>query len=362
MLPKGSKIGILGGGQLAQMLASAARGLDYECYIYTDNKDSCCTGVVESTLGSFHNVEKLRKFIDSVDVVTYETENLDLYKLDRYDKIKPSIVALGHTQNRAYENALLYSMGIKKAEHTGVICMSNITKTLNEFGFPLIIKSCRGGYDGKNQWLCRSPEDVDKFIETDGYGVFDKIHPFQFIAERVLDFKQEISAIAVRDEHGNFGFYDTVATFHENGILRRAEIPADISPVVDIQAKDIVERIANRLQYVGVLCVEFFLMENDDLYVNEIAPRVHNSGHWTVEASRTSQFENHIRAICGMELGDTWTTSKAELINLLTLDDLGEKLDMGYLNSKDYIVTLYGKKAPKKGVRKLGHITKLIRD
>jgi 5-(carboxyamino)imidazole ribonucleotide synthase len=353
-LPPGSTIGILGGGQLGRMLSLAAARLGLKCHIYSDEPHAPPASEVASltTIGSFDDEAKLAAFAASVDVVTCEFENVPARALEiaaREKPVFPSAKSFAVAQDRLVEKDFLRGLGIPVAPYARVDDEASLRAALEHVKSPAILKTRRFGYDGKGQALIRdNAEAAAAFAELRGAAA---------VLEGVVAFEREISVIAVRAENGDIKFYDPVENVHQNGILATSRVPAAIDASRAYDATDIAGRIADALGHVGVLCVEMFerLGPTPLLLVNEIAPRVHNSGHWTIDACLVSQFENHVRAIAGWPLGTTERHSDAIMTNLIG-DDAGNWLALA--GEDGTALHLYGKKEARAG-RKMGHFTRL---
>jgi 5-(carboxyamino)imidazole ribonucleotide synthase len=352
----GSTIGILGGGQLGRMLAQAAARLGFKTHIYSDDPDSPAFEVTSrATHGGYNDLPHLETFARQVDVVTYEFENVPVEAarhIDRLVPVRPGAKALEVAQDRLVEKQFVAALGIAVAPFAEVSHRRELVLALSRFATPSILKTRRLGYDGKGQ-IGLAP-DADAAAALSGLG-----HRAAIIEQR-LDFTFETSVLVVRGLDGAVVFYDCPVNTHEQGILRRSVVPAHLPAQAVSAAQDIAGRIAAALEYVGVLAVELFYMGKDAspaLIVNELAPRVHNSGHWTLDACACSQFENHIRAVAGWPLGPTRRHSNAEMINLI-----GSEVENWEALADDPSVCLhlYGKREARAG-RKMGHVTRLAR-
>ncbi len=349
-LAPGSTIGIIGGGQLGRMLAIAAAQLGYRCHIYDPHEAPCAALVAASfTRGSFDDAEAIARFAAACDVVTYEFENLPTAPLDALgDKLRPATRSLKVTQDRATEKRFLDSAGVRIAPWAEVDDEAALAAAIATLGVPLLLKTRRFGYDGKGQSWVRAPADSDS--------AWQAIGSRPAVAEKGMQFADEFSVIVARAEVGDVAAWPVSRNVHRDGILRRSEIPpgAAIDAQID-EAVGIAHTLAARLGHVGVLTVEFFACA-DGPVVNEIAPRVHNSGHWTIEGSVTSQFEQHIRAICGLPLGDTRLVGRAVSMDNLIGDDVAQ---WGALIAEPGAhVHLYNKGEARPG-RKMGHVTRV---
>ena len=368
-LPVGSTIGILGGGQLGRMLSLAAARLGFKTHIYSDDPDSPAFEVTSrATHGGYHDLPHLETFAHQVDVVTYEFENVPVEAarhIARLVPVRPGARALEVAQDRLVEKQFLTGLGIAVAPFAEVSHRRDLMTALQRFAAPSILKTRRLGYDGKGQVSLAPDADAAAAVAMLGHRAA--------ILEQRLDFVFETSVLVVRGLDGALSFYDCPVNSHAGGILRRSAVPSALPPQSVAAAQHIAGRIAVALDYVGVLAVELFYMgpahmgpahmepgspisgSTTPLVVNELAPRVHNSGHWTLDACGCSQFENHIRAVAGWPLGSTRRHSNAEMLNLI-----GDEVeDWGRLAAQpDVCLHLYGKREARAG-RKMGHVTKL---
>ncbi len=354
-LEPGATIGILGGGQLGRMLAMAAARLGFRCHIYSDKIEAPATDVASTeTHASFDDEGALELFAHSVDVATYEFENVpadSLSVIGRITPVAPPIDALGVAQDRLREKELARSLGIGTAPFAPVDSEEDLRNALAEIGCPALLKTRQLGYDGKGQ--------VKIGALSEASAAFAEIRNAPAIVERFVPFEREISVLAVRGWDGAVAFYDPPENAHANQILQETVVPAQVDDDVAERARSIAMEIAAKLEYVGVLCVELFVVKQGngyELLVNEMAPRVHNSGHWTLEACVTSQFENHIRAVAGWPLGTTDRHSNAVMRNLI-----GPQVNEWDVLAAEpgTAVHLYGKGEAREG-RKMGHVTRLI--
>ena len=347
MLKAGSTIGILGGGQLGRMLAMAAAQLGYRCHIYAPEEESVAADVsARFTRAQWDDSEALAAFAESCDVITYEFENVPVAPLAALDqaKLAPTPRALQIAQDRLNEKTFVASLGGKPAPYAAVSDHDELVAAVAEIGTPGILKTRRDGYDGKGQWRIN---DAGRLPDLD-------FPESGLIYEGFVRFECEFSVILARGSDGQVRFWDSPHNTHKDGILARSTLPAPI--IVEQQssaAREIAGRIAEDLRYVGVMTVEFFATPSGPVF-NEMAPRVHNSGHWTIEGAVTSQFENHIRAITGMPLGSTGLCAGSIVMeNLIGLDAFA---DDGSDPGQGCHVHLYGKSEARPG-RKMGHRT-----
>ena len=352
-LPPGSIIGILGGGQLGRMLTLAAARLGLKTHIYSDEPDVPAFDVSAfSTVGSFADEAALSEFAANVDVVTCEFENVPARALEIAGKkapVHPPAKAFAVAQDRLVEKDFMRRLGIPVADYADVHDEQSLRDALLHVQLPAILKTRRFGYDGKGQALVRN--------EAEALAALQDLRGQPALIERLVAFEREISVLAVRGQDGTLKFYDPVENVHQNGILAVSRVPARITADCAEEARRIAGKVAEALGHVGVLCVEMFQREEAPrLLVNEIAPRVHNSGHWTIDACLVSQFENHIRAIAGWPLGDTARHSDAVMTNLIGADvERWREL----AREEGVAVHLYGKAEARPG-RKMGHTTRLL--
>jgi 5-(carboxyamino)imidazole ribonucleotide synthase len=351
-LAPGARIGIIGGGQLGRMLALAAARLGLSCHIYTDRQDDPAIEIAAAgTVAAYDDEEALAGFAASVDVVTYEFENIPARTADflaAMRPVRPSPSVLALTQDRLIEKNFISGLGIEVAPFAQVDDAGALARAVAQIGRPSILKTRRFGYDGKGQALVREGSDLAVAFRTLGGQ--------PSILEGFVPFVCEVSVVAARGLDGDFVAWEVGRNEHEHHILSTTSVPADIGEDLRRRARDKAKRIAEALDYVGVLAVEMFVVETPagpKLLVNEIAPRVHNSGHWTLDGSVTSQFEQHIRAICGFPLGLTRAHGPVEMHNLI-----GADVDRwrDYLGVPGACLHLYGKSEARPG-RKMGHVT-----
>lgn len=351
-LPPGATVGILGGGQLGRMLSVAAAQLGYRCHIYAPDENSVAAEVsAEFTCAQDDDIATLTRFAESCDVISFEFENVPvgpLHQIEGCAPLHPPIAALDIAQNRVAEKNFARDHRGTTAPFAEVSDRPSLDRAMADVGAPAILKTIRMGYDGKGQSRIRPGDDLDRHWEAVGGQ--------PCVAEGFVTFSHEFSVILVRGQDGEIRFWDTPHNVHENGILAHSLVPApaEISEQQD-EARALAARMAEAMAYVGVLTCEFFATDQGPVF-NEMAPRVHNSGHWTIEGAVTSQFENHIRAICGLPLGDTGLAAeKVEMHNLIGAQADGwQKL----LSDGTNHLHLYGKGETRPG-RKMGHVTKL---
>ncbi len=352
-LPPGSTIGILGGGQLGRMLAMAAARLGFKCSIYSDHSGPAFDVAAVTTLGAFEDLAAITSFAQSVDVVTYEFENVPLptaAAAARLKPLRPGLRALEVAQDRLAEKTFIESLGIPVAAFAAVDSERELAGAQALTGLPAILKTRRLGYDGKGQARIANPADAALAYAEIGGG--------PAVLEGFVPFTAEVSVLVLRGADGHTAVYDIPHNEHAGGILRRSSVPCALPAAAQARARDIALRIAAALDYVGLLAVEMFYVADaaEPLLVNEIAPRVHNSGHWTIDACAVSQFENHIRAIAGWPLGSTTRHSDAVMDNLIGAQADGWR-DLAA--QPGACLHLYGKHEARPG-RKMGHVTRLL--
>jgi len=351
-VPPGSTIGIIGGGQLGRMLAIAAAQLGYKCHIL-DPAEAGPAAQVSSrfTRAAYDDLAALRAFAASVDVATYEFENLPVAPLEVLgDKLRPSTRSLAIAQDRAREKAFIEGCGGRVATWREVSSLADVTAAVLKVGLPLVLKTRRYGYDGKGQAWVRSRRDEQPAWEAIG------AEPA--VAEAGIDFLAEFSVIICRWADGRYTLWDSPQNEHGEGILRRSTVPCSEAVAAQVaEAREAAVRIAEALGHIGVLTVEFFASRDGPL-VNEIAPRVHNSGHWTIEGAVTSQFEQHIRAICDLPPGPTDLAGKGAVMDNLVGDDVDRWPEL--VAEPGLHVHIYGKGDARPG-RKMGHVTRVLR-
>ena len=350
-LPRGAVIGILGGGQLGRMLSVAASRLGLRCHIYEPGDAPPAGHVAEAvTTAGYDDHSALRAFAASVDVVTYEFENVPTSALDLLEEaapIRPGRNALATSQDRLVEKQFLRGLGLEVAPFAPVSDLDTMVAAVAEIGAPAILKTRRLGYDGKGQARLREPGDAT--------AAWEAMHGAPAILEGFVRFDLEISVIAARSIDGEIRCFDPGHNVHHDGILRTTTVPAPVSEQVRTTALDAAGTILTALDYVGVLGVELFVT-GDTILVNEIAPRVHNSGHWTQNGCVIDQFEQHIRAVAGWPLGDPARHSDVMMENLI-----GDDLDQIASVATDPNVAIhdYGKAETKPG-RKMGHVNRIV--
>ncbi len=336
------RIGIIGAGQLGQMLGFAARDLNVECRFIDPSENppaAVCGKVIQS---AFDDPVALVALAETCDVISYEFENVPVAALQHIEglaPVYPPAAALRHSQDRLDEKKLFERLEIPLPGYHAIDSREDLNTAAEALGLPMVIKTRRLGYDGKGQFVVKIEDDLD--------AAWDALGGQSLIAEQWIPFDYEVSCIGARSVSGEIAIYPLARNIHVDGILRTSRSPVD-QPQLAERASEYVHRLLSHLDYVGVLALELFVT-GDDLLANEFAPRVHNSGHWTIEGSETSQFENHLRAVFDMPLGSTAGKGHAGMVNLIgEITDKTRALDLGDLHD-------YGKAA--RSGRKLGHVT-----
>ena len=338
-------LGIIGGGQLGSMLCQAARKINISTIIFTDDKNAPAHNFCDKFIYSdYSNKENIEKFAKSCHFITFEFENIPyeiLKKISNITKVNPAPDINQIVQNRFTEKKFLKSLGIVTTSYAFIKSKADIKK--NKDLLPGILKTCTLGYDGKGQFIIRSLEDA-----KDGW-----CFTADYILEKFVNLKQEISIIITRYKNGDTSIFEPIENLHNDQILQTSTIPAKISPEIFSQAQTIAKKIAEKLQYVGTMCVEYFIDQENNLYVNEIAPRVHNSGHLTINAFNVSQFENHVRAICNLPKIELEKKSDAKMFNIIGKEIIEYQQKKFKENNFffDYL------KKDIKDKRKMGHLT-----
>ena len=354
VLEPGATIGILGSGQLGRMLALAAARLGFKCHIFAPDRDSPAFDVVrESTRADYDDEQALARFAESVDVVTYEFENIPAETaafLAPLVPVLPDPRILATTQDRIAEKDFIASLGIGTAPYAAVATSAELSTALDRIGRPAVLKTRRFGYDGKGQAAIAKDAAAE--------AAWQDVGAQPSILEAFVPFVREVSVVAARAADGTVECFDLTENEHRDHILKVSRVPAAVSDATAQEARRIAETIAHHFDYIGVLAVEMFVLGDGTLLVNEIAPRVHNSGHWTLDGASVSQFEQHIRAVAGWPLGKPIRKSRVEMTNLI-----GHEVDdyRKWLTVPGAAVHLYGKIAVRPG-RKMGHVTRLFAD
>ncbi|HYB10437.1 MAG TPA: 5-(carboxyamino)imidazole ribonucleotide synthase [Alphaproteobacteria bacterium] len=351
-LPPGSRIGILGGGQLGRMIVLAAARLGYRSHVFCPALDEPALQVVEArTISAYDDLKAIDAFVDSIDVVTFEFENVPSMVVERIgDRVptRPGWKILHIAQNRLREKDFLRGIGVPTADYREITGTDGLQRAIRDLGTPAVLKSASFGYDGKGQVLIKPDTDQREAWAAMGASIG--------ILETFVDFMTEISVIVARGLDGRMATYDPVENWHVNHILDTTIAPARIDARLTMQAEALARHIAEALDLVGLVAVEMFVTRDGRLLVNELAPRPHNSGHWTIDACVTSQFEQTVRAVCGLPLGATERHSNATMKNLI-----GNEVEdwLKILAEPTAKVHLYGKAHARPG-RKMGHVTRLM--
>lgn len=341
------KVGILGGGQLARMLALAGYPLGIQTLCMDPTPDTCASQVTTVICADYNDPATLKHFLQDVTVVTFETENIPVEvveKIQQTHAVFPNGDALAVTQDRVAEKTLCQRLAIPTTRFIPIDSLSDLQAAQKVLGYPAVLKTRRLGYDGKGQYVLREEADIAlAWKSLGGQGL---------ILEEWVAFQREVSLISVRGQDGTLSFYPLSENYHYEGILAHSLAPCPV-PSLQSLAQDYAQKILQELDYVGVFAIEFFEMQGK-LMVNEMAPRVHNSGHWTIEGAQTSQFENHLRAITGLPLGSTEARGVSIMVNCVGTEPLLS--DVLKVPGAHYHT--YGKEPRPK--RKLGHITRVV--
>ena len=354
VLAPGATIGILGGGQLGRMLALAAARLGFKCHVLAPSPDSPAFDVVHrTTCADYTDTQALDRFAADVDVVTYEFENVPAEAatfLAARVPVLPDPQVLAMTQDRLAEKDFVAGLGIGTAAYAAVARPAEFAAALDRIGRPAVLKTRRFGYDGKGQAAIRNGSDPD--------AAWREVGGQPSILEAFVPFAREVSVVAARASDGTVECFDVTENEHRDHILKVSRVPAAVSADTALEARRIAQTIAQKFAYVGVLAVEMFVLRDGGLLVNEIAPRVHNSGHWTLDGASVSQFEQHIRAVAGWPLANPRRRGRAEMVNLV-----GHEVEeyRTWLTVPGAAVHLYGKTTVRPG-RKMGHVTVVAPD
>ena len=339
------KLGIIGGGQLGSLLSEAAKSLNVEIVIFTDDANAPAKNFTNNFIyGNYEDKTKINEFISKVDLITFEFENIPykvLKNINEHKTVLPNPEINKLIQNRYSEKDFLNKIDLRTTQYTLIKNKDDIK--FNQNLIPGILKTCTLGYDGKGQFKINSIKDIDNNID------FNK----DYILEKIIKLKKEISIIITRFGHQKYEIYEPIENVHEDKILKHSKIPANISESLKSKSTDWAKKIVEDLDYIGTLCVEYFLDKNNNLYVNEIAPRVHNSGHLTINTHNISQFENHIRAVCGLEKIETKKIYNGRMFNLIG-SDISNYRGKTFADNEffyDYLKTEIREK------RKMGHLT-----
>ena len=339
------KLGIIGGGQLGSLLSEAAKSLSIETVILTDDINAPAKNFTENFIsGNYEDENLINEFIDKVDLVTFEFENIPykiLKNINNFKPVLPNPEINKLIQNRYTEKDFLNKIGIRTTQYNLIKDKDEIK--FNENLIPGLLKTCTLGYDGKGQFKINSIKDIDENIDFNN----------EYILEKIINLKQEVSIVITRFSHQKYEVYEPIENVHEDQILKHSKIPANISDSLKDKSIDWAKKIVEDLDYIGTLCVEYFVDKNNNLYVNEIAPRVHNSGHLTINTHNISQFENHVRAVCGLEKIETKKIYNGKMLNLIG-NDISHYRGKTFADNEffyDYLKTEIRDK------RKMGHLT-----
>ena len=343
-------LGIIGGGQLGSLLSIAAKKLNIKTTVYCDDEDAPAQNFCDNFIfAKYDDKQKILDFVNKVDLVTYEFENIPYETLNEINKLKPVLPKPSVNrliQHRLAEKDFVNKLNIRTTRYVSIEKKSDI-ETLGDF-LPGILKTTTMGYDGKGQYPIKRIEDVESLNIDFSKG---------YILEKLVKLKKEISIIITRFGINSYEIYEPIENTHQDQILKYSIIPADINQKIFNQSKEWAVRIAEELKYIGTLCVEFFIDRNENLYVNEIAPRVHNSGHLTINAYNVSQFENHVRAVCSLKKIPLKKLSNAKMINLIGKEIEPYRKNLK-LNDNEFFFDYQKKEIKDK--RKMGHLTTLI--
>ena len=355
MILPNSTIGVLGSGQLGRMFAISARRMGYRVHTFSPETDTPTGQIADFEIcAEYEDLDAVRDFAQNVDVITFEFENVPFATVEaakNHAPVRPRGEVLHIAQNRLREKNFLAANNFPVTAFRHVETLADLQKAVAEIGAPSVLKTAGFGYDGKGQTKIKSAADIEK--------AFRDLNGSDAVLEAFVDFEREVSVVAARDLRGNFAHYGVIENNHANHILDVSLAPAFVSEKIYREAIEIARDILEKLDVVGVLCVEFFLTKDEKLLVNELAPRPHNSGHLTVDACVTSQFEQQLRAVCGFDLGATDFYKPAAMANLLgDLWESGEPDWQSALRFPEVKLHLYGKSEARKG-RKMGHLTAL---
>ncbi|PFH83254.1 5-(carboxyamino)imidazole ribonucleotide synthase [Bacillus sp. AFS088145] len=345
----GQTIGIIGGGQLGRMMALSAKEMGYKIAVLDPTPNSPCGQVSDIEItAEYSNIEAIKQLAKVSDVITYEFENIDvnaLEYLDQHSYLPQGSELLKLTRNRLTEKTAIQNLGIKVAPFQLVENEEQFSEAVTKIGLPAVLKTTTGGYDGKGQVVLRAEED---FVEA-----LELVKKQQCILEGWVPFEKELSIIVARNSNGEVNTFPIAENVHINQILHTSSVPANTSKSVIETAENYAKKVASSFHLVGVLAIELFVTEDEQVYINELAPRPHNTGHYTMEAVETSQFKQHIRAVCNLPLGNTELLKPVVMVNILG-EHVEEVLNV-MQNDSTLNVHLYGKEESKKG-RKMGHI------
>lgn len=351
----GATIGLLGGGQLGRMIALSGRAMGYRFVTLDPTPDSPSAQVSDRQItAGFEDVEAAKQLAELSDVITYEFENVDAQVAEVLEKnafVPQGSQLLRITQHRIREKTTIEASGIPVAPFRQIESLADVHQAVEEFGLPVVMKTATGGYDGKGQYVIRDASEIEEaYRSLNQWGT-------ELIVEKFVRFQMELSVIAARNVSGEVSSFPVAENIHVNNILHLSLVPAPISAEIAERARQIAEELAKKLNVVGLIAVEMFLTDQGELYVNELAPRPHNSGHYTMDACVTSQFEQHVRCICNLPLGSTKLLTPVVMVNILGehLESVLEQVDKLPSTCK---LHLYGKKEAQ-AKRKMGHLNVL---
>ncbi|WP_219835325.1 5-(carboxyamino)imidazole ribonucleotide synthase [Paenibacillus sp. R14(2021)] len=357
----GSTIGILGGGQLGRMMANAGSAMGYRFVALDPTPDAPCGQVAQQIVAAYDDRGAARELAQRADVITYEFENVDAgvaAMLMEEAYVPQGSELLYTTQHRLREKRAIEAAGVKVAPYAEVRSADELREAVSRFGLPCVLKTAMGGYDGKGQWVIRSEAEIEEAFETlNRAGT-------ELVLEQFIRFQKELSVIAARSSQGEIRTFPAAENIHVDNILHLSIVPARIDEELQREAERLAARIAEGLGAVGLIAVELFLTAEGELFVNELAPRPHNSGHYTMEACRTSQFEQHVRAVCGLPLGDTALLTPVVMVNVLgehvepLLEQISRRDETAERLGVAPKIHLYGKHEAKPK-RKMGHVNVL---
>ncbi|MCQ6280539.1 5-(carboxyamino)imidazole ribonucleotide synthase [Bacillus sp. EB600] len=346
----GQTIGIIGGGQLGRMMAIAAKAMGYRIAVLDPEPDSPCGQVSDKKIvGAYDDLEAIKKLAEVSDVITYEFENIDSAALEwlcENTYVPQGTELLEISQDRIKEKNAIQNAGVEVAPFAVINSLKDIYDNVEKLGYPTVLKTSRGGYDGKGQLVIKEKQDIENASDLINFG--------QCVLEKWVPFKKEISVILTGNVNGEIAVFPVAENIHINNILHQTIVPARISENAYDKAIRYAKKLAQEFQLVGTLAVEMFLTDNDEIYINELAPRPHNSGHYTIEACETSQFEQHVRAVCNLPLARTDLVKPAVMVNIL--GEHQAKVLEKMPEIKDWKIHFYGKRDPKPK-RKMGHVT-----
>lgn len=352
------KIGIIGGGQLGKMLILDGKRLDYQFMILDPTYHCPAHGISDlHIVAEFHDVEAIKRMASKVDVVTYEFEHISVEALRAVEEmgvpVYPSSRTLSLIQNKYTQKEWMKKNGIPVPDFVKVSSPEDICKAGEQFGYPLLLKTCTGGYDGKGNFLISDKAEAEKGYRALGFG------RLELMAERFVPFEKEVSILACRSIHGEMSVFPVAENAHKNNILDETTVPAAIGKDSAQEAMEVAKQCLKAFEACGMLCIELFVTKDGHILVNELAPRPHNSGHYTIEGCVTSQYEQHIRGILGLPLGDTSLLRPTAMKNIIGTHEgyaHVHGLEKAYAENPDVKIHLYGKEQVKVG-RKMGHIT-----